>query len=148
LKIEEVIYQPDDVSDSVNDFMFNLLIGIFLVIIVGFFGMGYRNAIVVATAIPFSILITFAAMSIFKIYIHQMSLTALIIALGILVDNAIVMSDGIQVNINRGMDNLKASTSAASKASIPVFAATLTTVAAISPLMGMPGSPGNQSLLY
>lgn len=142
LIVEEIIYQPDDVSKSVNDFMMNLLIGIALVMIVVFFGMGFRNSIVVSTALPLSILITFAVMYLNKLYIHQMSLTALIIALGILVDNAIVISDGIQVNIDEGMDNLKASTSAVKKALIPVFTATLTTVAAFSPLMGMPGGAG------
>jgi len=142
LLVEEIVYQPGDVGASVNDFMLNLLIGILLVMVVVFFGMGVRNAIVVSTAIPLSILITFAAMYGSNIYIHQMSLTALIIALGILVDNAIVISDGIQVNIDGGLDNMTASLGAVKKASIPVFTATLTTVAAISPLMGMPGGAG------
>lgn len=142
LIIEEVVYQPEDVSTSVNDFMMNLLVGVILVIIVVFFGMGARNAIVVSTAIPLSILITFSAMYAMDIYIHQMSLTALIIALGILVDNAIVISDGIQVNIDNGQDNLNGSIDAVKKAAIPVFTATLTTIAAISPLMGMPGGAG------
>lgn len=142
LLVEEIVYQPGDVGTAVNDFMMNLLIGVILVIIVVFFGMGARNAIVVSTAIPLSILITFAVMFASKIYIHQMSLTALIVALGILVDNAIVISDGIQVNIDNGEDNESAAINAVKKASIPVFTATLTTVAAVSPLMGMPGGAG------
>ncbi|GKT36794.1 Acriflavin resistance protein like protein, partial [Aduncisulcus paluster] len=60
-----------------------------------------------------------------------MSLTALIIALGILVDNAIVISDGIQVNIDSGEDNTSAAVNAVKKAAVPVFTATLTTVAAV-----------------
>ncbi len=143
LKVEEIIYQPSDVGASVNDFMMNLLVGVILVIVVVFFGMGARNAIVVSTAIPLSILFTFAAMYGMDIYIHQMSLTALIIALGILVDNAIVISDGIQVNIDSGEDNTSASINAVKKAAVPVFTATLTTVAAVSPLMGMPGAAGS-----
>lgn len=142
LIVEEIVYQPDDVSNSVNDFMMNLIVGIGLVILVVFLGMGLRNSVVVSTALPLSILITFAVMYLSKIYIHQMSLTALIIALGVLVDNAIVISDGIQVNIDSGMDNTKASVAAVKRASIPVFTATLTTVAAFSPLMGMPGAAG------
>lgn len=142
LLVEEIVYQPGDVGASVNDFMMNLVIGVVLVILVVFFGMGVRNAVVVSTAIPLSILITFAAMYGTDIYIHQMSLTALIVALGILVDNAIVISDGIQVNIDEGMDNTTASLSAVKKAAVPVFTATLTTVAAVSPLMGMPGGAG------
>ena len=73
--------------------------------------------VVVSTAIPLSILFTFAAMYGMDIYIHQMSLTALIIALGILVDNAIVISDGIQVNLDGGQDNGSASVNAVKKSS-------------------------------
>lgn len=142
LLVEEIIYQPQDVATSVNDFMKNLVIGVILVIVVVFVGMGYRNAIVVSTAIPFSIVITFAVMYVAQIYIHQMSLTALIIALGILVDNAIVISDGIQTNIDSGMTNRMASGLAVKRAALPIFTATLTTIAAFSPLMGMPGGAG------
>lgn len=143
LQVEEVIYQPDDVSKSVNNFMRNLIGGVIFVVIVVFLGMGFRNAIVVSTAIPLSILMTFGAMHFMGIYIHQMSLTALIIALGILVDNAIVISDTIQVRIDNGEDKLDAAFKGTSMSSIPIFTATLTTVAAFSPLLGIPGAGGD-----
>lgn len=142
LSVEEIIYQPDDVSKSVNDFMINLVEGIILVIAIVFFGMGLRNAMVVSAAIPLSILMTFAAMYATKIYIHQMSLTALIVALGILVDNAIVISDTIQVRLDSGESKLDAAYNGTVMSSIPIFTATLTTIAAFSPLMGMPGAAG------
>lgn len=143
LQVEEVIYQPDDVSRSVNDFMKNLIGGVIFVMVVVFLGMGFRNAIVVSTAIPLSILMTFGVMHLMGIYIHQMSLTALIIALGILVDNAIVISDTIQVRIDNGEDKLDAAFKGTSMSSIPIFTATLTTVAAFSPLLGIPGAGGD-----
>jgi multidrug efflux pump subunit AcrB len=142
LLVEEVIYQPDDVSKSVNDFMMNLIEGIILVVIVVFLGMGLRNALVVSTAIPLSVLITFIVMYIFGIEIHQMSLTALIVALGVLVDNAIVISDTIQVKINKGEANAVAAFNGTSMSSVPIFTATLTTIAAFSPLLGLPGIAG------
>ncbi|MCG8482674.1 MAG: efflux RND transporter permease subunit [Clostridia bacterium] len=142
LIVEEVIYQPDDVSESVNDFMKNLITGIILVIIVVFLGMGLRNAIVVSTAIPLSILMTFGVMYLMKIYIHQISLTALIVALGVLVDNAIVISDTIQVKLDNGEEKLQAAFKGTSMSAIPIFTATLTTVAAFSPLLGIPGAGG------
>lgn len=142
LIVNEVIYQPDDVSKSTNDFMMNLVEGILLVVVVVFLGMGMRNAVVVSAAIPLSILMTFGVMSLSKIYIHQMSLTALIIALGILVDNAIVISDTIQVKIDEGENVTEASYKGTSESSIPIFTATLTTVAAFSPLLGIPGAAG------
>ncbi len=123
--------------------MNNLLQGIAFVVIVVFIGMGLRNAAVVSTAIPLSILVTFGVMYAAGLKIHQISLTALIIALGILVDNAIVISDSIQVEIDNGVDNITAAKSSTHKASIPVFTATVTTVLAFSPLLGLPGAAGS-----
>jgi len=142
LIVEEIIYQPDAVSKSTNDFMINLIEGILLVIIVVFLGMGIRNAVVVSAAIPMSILMTFIAMYAMKIYIHQMSLTALIVALGVLVDNAIVISDTIQVRVDGGENRIEASFKGTSVSAIPIFTATLTTVAAFAPLLGIPGAAG------
>jgi len=74
--------------------------------------------------------------------IHQMSLTALIISLGVLVDNAIVISDTVQVRIDKGEAVEEAAFMATKMSSVPIFAATLTTVAAFSPLLGLPGAAG------
>jgi multidrug efflux pump subunit AcrB len=142
LIVEEVVYQPDAVSSSTNEFMRNLLAGIALVIIVVFFGLGFRNAIVVSTAIPLSILMTFGAMYFMGIKIHQISLTALIIALGILVDNAIVISDTVQVRYDGGASLQDAAIRGTSASATPIFTATLTTIAAFSPLLGLPGAAG------
>ncbi len=142
LIVEEVVYQPDAVSVSTNEFMKNLLMGIILVIFVVFFGLGFRNAIVVSTAIPLSILMTFGAMYFIGIKIHQISLTALIIALGILVDNAIVISDTVQVKFDNGSDIIDASINGTTMSAIPIFTATLTTIAAFSPLLGLEGPAG------
>jgi multidrug efflux pump subunit AcrB len=143
LIIEEIIYQPDSVKESTNDFMRNLIAGMVLVIIVVFIGMGMRNAIVVSTAIPLSILMTFGAMYFMNIKIHQISLTALIISLGILVDNAIVISDSIQARYDSGEELKSAAIEGTRACSVPIFTATLTTIAAFSPLIGLPGGAGD-----
>lgn len=142
LIVDEVVYQPDAVSSSTNEFMVNLIAGIILVIVVVFFGLGFRNAIVVSTAIPLSILMTFGAMYFMGIKIHQISLTALIIALGILVDNAIVISDTVQVRYDGGESLEEAAIRGSSVSAVPIFTATLTTIAAFSPLLGLPGAAG------
>lgn len=142
LIVDEVVYQPDAVSASTNEFMKNLIAGIILVVIVVFFGLGFRNAIVVSAAIPLSILMTFGAMYFLGVKIHQMSLTALIIALGILVDNAIVISDTVQVKYDGGMELKEAAVQGTTMSSLPIFTATLTTIAAFSPLLGLPGAAG------
>ncbi len=143
LKVAEVLYQPEDVGEAVSGFMRNLLQGVVLVIVVVFLGMGLRNAIVVSTAIPISMLATMAAMYALDIQIHMVSTAGLIIALGMLVDNAIVIADAIQVRLDHGMPSMQAAFEGARDSAAPVFSATLTTVAAYVPLLMMPGAPGD-----
>lgn len=132
---DQVLNQPKDVRRAVNNFIINLIEGILFVIIVVFIGMGFRNAVIVSTAIPLSILSTFVAMRLLDISIHQISITALIIALGMLVDNAIVVSDAIQVKIDQDMDRMEACIEGVAEVAIPVLTSTLTTVAAFIPLL-------------
>lgn len=142
LLIDEVLFLPEDVEASVNGFIMNLLQGVLFVILVIFIGMGLRNAVVVSIAIPLTLAITFITMSIMGTDLQQVSISALIISLGILVDNAIVISDAIQVHINQGMKAMKAAYLGAKEQAIPVLTSTLTTVAAFSPLMALPGAAG------
>jgi multidrug efflux pump subunit AcrB len=135
IKFNQVSYQPKVVGAAVNDFVGNLLQGIVLVIIVVFVGMGLKNALVVSTAIPLSILLTFTIMRPFGIEVHMMSIAGLIIALGMLVDNAIVVSDAIQVKLDEGMNQLQACVNGVGEVAIPILTSTLTTVAVFMPLM-------------
>ncbi len=140
--IDEVLFQPEDVSQSVNDFVINLMQGVIFVIIVVFLGMGLRNAIIVSTTIPLTIFITFVIMGSMGIEVQQISIAGLIIALGILVDNSIVVSDAIQVYINEGMDKVKAAFEGTKEVAVPVFTSTLTTLAAFATLLALPGEAG------
>ncbi|KJS86225.1 MAG: hypothetical protein JM58_07290 [Peptococcaceae bacterium BICA1-8] len=142
IDLEEVLFQPRDVHSSVTSFVRNLLQGIAFVIVVVFLGMGIRNAGIISTAIPISILITFSVMLVLGIKIHQVSIVALIIALGMLVDNAIVISDSIQVRIDNKEDKLSACINGAKEVAIPVLSATLTTIAAFLPLLFIPSVAG------
>lgn len=140
--LDTVLYQPDDVESSVNDFIINLIQGIIFVIVVVFIGMGFKNAIIVSTAIPLSILITFSTMRIVGINIHMVSIAALIIALGMLVDNAIVVSDAIQVRIDLGEDKKSACVGGVKEVAIPILTSTLTTIGAFIPLITLPSMAG------
>lgn len=139
---DEVLFQPEDVSKAVSSFMSSLIQGVVFVLIVVFIGMGLRNALVVSTAIPLSIILTFIAMKFMNIKVHQISTAALIIALGMLVDNAIVISDAIQYLIDEGHDKLYAVVEGTRKSMIPIFTSTLTTIAAFIPLLLLPGMVG------
>ncbi len=132
---EKILDNPKSIDKSVKEFAMNLLEGIIFVVLVVFIGMGIRNAVIVSTAIPSSILTTFILMKIFHINIHQISIAALIVALGMLVDNAIVVSDAIQSRIDSDEDMLGACVNGVAEVLVPVFTSTLTTIVAFLPLL-------------
>lgn len=137
LKIEKVLYQPSDVSMIIDDFIMNLLLGIVFVIIIVFISMGLRNAVIVSTAIPITIFITFITMNVMDVQFHKVSIAALIIALGMLVDNAIVVSDSIQNLLDDGEERFKACVEGTRSIAMPVLTSSLTTVGAFIPLLLM-----------
>lgn len=139
---DEVLFQPRDIQNSIDSFIMNLLEGVFFVVAVVFIGMGLRNAAIVSTAIPLSIIITFSFMRLLGIKLHQISIAALIIALGMLVDNAIVVSDAIQVRIDSGEEKMSACVNGVREVAIPVLTSTLTTIGAFIPLLMLPSVSG------
>lgn len=143
LKIDEVSFQPKDVNESVSFFMDNLRDGVILVVITVLIGMGFRNAMVVSAVIPISMAMSFIVMDALGIKVQQMSTTALIIALGILVDDAIVIGDVVQVGIDHGMPGDEAAFHGIKKLFVPVFTSTLIIVGAFSPLLKIPGAVGD-----
>lgn len=142
LYITEAVYQPDYVRKSISDFVSNLIIGIVLVVCVIFIGMGLRNAAVISLSIPLTIAISFVLMYVTGVRVESISLTGLIIALGMIVDNAIVINDAIEVEFDTGKSELAAAVDATSSVAAPIFSSTLTTVAAFVPLLFIPGDVG------
>jgi len=108
LEFSKISFQPKNIERGISSFSKNLLQGILFVILVVLIGMGVRNAIIVSFAIPATILLTFIMMNGLSIKLHQISIASLIVALGMLVDNAIVINDSIQVKIDNGVEKLKA----------------------------------------
>ncbi|EYE87924.1 transporter [Fervidicella metallireducens AeB] len=135
IELNKVLYQPESIRTSINSFIINLLEGMIFVIIVVLIGMGIRNALIISTAIPVSIMITFVFMNLLGIKIHQISISALIVALGMLVDNAIVVSDAIQARLDSGQEKMEACIMGIKEVAVPVFTSTITTVAAFLPLL-------------
>ena len=143
IAVDIIHFQPDEVRASVNKFMTSLVLGIIMVIIIVFIGMSFRNAIIVSTVIPLSILFTFILMGFFNVKVHEISTTGLIIALGMLVDNAIVISDAIQTKIDNKIEKLTACVDGVRESAIPILSATLTTVATFIPLIMLTGPSGD-----
>ncbi len=142
INVEAVSFLPEDVGNSINDFTMNLIGSIVIVLFVVMVGMSFKNGVIVSVAIPLSIFIAFIAMNLLGIEIQFVSLAALIIALGMLVDNAIVISDSIQVRIDHGEAKLDACINGTKEVAFPVLTSTLTTVAIFAIFFLQPGTMG------
>lgn len=129
------IFQPDLVKQKVDDFVTNLLQAVAIVMLVMVLSLGVRTGLVVAALIPASMLITLLIMQVFAIGLDQISIAALIIALGMLVDNAIVMSEAIMVQMAAGKERFQAAVDASQELRIPLLTSSLTTAAAFLPII-------------
>ncbi|MCK5137891.1 MAG: efflux RND transporter permease subunit [Bacteroidales bacterium] len=139
----EVIHdQPSTVRNRINGFLMNLLQGIILVGLVIFLSLGFRSSIVVVIAIPLSLTIGLGFVDMAGFGLQQISIGALVVALGMLVDNSIVMVENINRFINKGHNRKEASILAASEIGWPVITATLTTILAFVPIAAMPYMTG------
>lgn len=127
---EETYFQPRSVQQKVDEFGSNVLQAIAIVLAVMLLTLGFRTGFVVASLIPASMIITLLVMSLVGISIDQMSLAALIIALGLLVDNAIVVSESILVRMGEGATAFEAGVASAKELQVPLLTSSLTTSAA------------------
>ena len=134
IELEKVWFQASLVEENVNNFMSSLLQAIAIVVVVMVAFLGLRTGAVVATLIPATMVITFFVMQQFGITVNQISLAALIISLGLLVDNAIVMVESILLKREGGMGAIPAAIEAGSELKIPLLVSSLTTAAAFMPI--------------
>jgi multidrug efflux pump subunit AcrB len=137
-----VFDQAAEVRSRINDFLWNLLQGIIIVGILIFISLGFRSAFVVILAIPLSILMGLAGIFSLDYGMEQISIAGLVIALGLLVDNSIVMVENIARFVRQGFNPGEASVKAASEVGWPVISATVTTILAFVPLVMMPDKAG------
>ncbi len=135
--------QSDDIRESVRNLENNIFSGLVLVILVLLFFLGVRNAFFVAIAIPLSMLITFVILSLLGITLNFIVLYALILALGMLVDNAIVIIENIYKFLEEGYSLIEAAKLGAKEVAWPISTSTLTTVTAFAPLLFWPGIVGD-----
>ena len=134
IEIEKIWFQADLVEQTVSSFTSSLLQAIVIVILVMVGFLGLRTGLVVGSLIPTTMVASFFVMQLFGISINQISLTALIIALGLLVDNAIVVVESILVKRESGKDAITAAIEAGTELRTPLLVSSLTTVAAFMPI--------------
>ena len=137
-----IFAQTNYVETRLNGLILNLLLGAALVFAVTVLMMGWRSALIVGSALPLSVLMVFGWMNWLNIPLHQMSITGLIVALGILIDNAIVMVDEVQNNLRQGSRAKIAISNSIKTLAIPLLSSTLTTILAFLPIALLPGSVG------
>ncbi|TGK05192.1 hypothetical protein EHQ53_16230 [Leptospira langatensis] len=140
LKIEEISVQPDYVKSRLDNLSANLFFGILIVAAVLILGMGFRIGLLVALLVPVISLISLGLYGIGGGVLNQMSISAFVMALGLLIDNVIVVVEGIQEKLDEGADLGKASKETIDEFIIPLASATGTTVAAFLPMLGASGT--------
>ena len=142
LEMHKVSWQADEVTAAIDSFMISLIQAIAIVLAVLTIAMGWRMGVIIGSGLLLTILATFLVMSIFGIDLQRMSLGALIIALGMMVDNSIVVADGMYTRMAQGMERKKAAIEAASAPSMPLLGATVVAVMAFYPIFASPADAG------
>jgi multidrug efflux pump subunit AcrB len=150
IEIHSVYSQPERVQDSINGFIINLIESVLIVIVILLIAMGMRSGLLIASGLVFTILATFIVMLVTGLELQRISLGAIIVAMGMLVDNSIVIADGILIDLKRGVDRKKVFTASAKRTALPLLGATVIAILAFLPLAMSPGGAGEymKSLFY
>ncbi len=142
IEINHIYSQPDRVEVAVDDFMLNLLLSVGIVIVVLLFAMGFRSGLLIASGLIFTIFATLLVMMGIDMPLHRITLAAIILAMGMLVDNSIVVADGILIDLKQGMDRNKVFVASAKRTALPLLGATLVAILAFLPLRMSPNEAG------
>lgn len=134
IEVEQVANQPRVVEESIAEFMRSLLEALAIVLAVSFLSLGMRTGVVVALSVPLVLAITFVIMNVIGIDLHRISLGALIIALGLLVDDAIIAVEMMTVKLEEGWDRVRAASHAYTVTAFPMLTGTLVTAAGFIPV--------------
>ena len=142
MELAEVASQPDAVKRSIDEFVRSLAEAVIIVLVVCFFSLGLRTGLVVALSIPLVLGVTFFGMRLFDVGLHKISLGALILALGLLVDDAIIAVEMMLVKMEQGWERSRAAAFAYTSTAGPMLAGTLVTVAGFLPIATAQSSTG------
>jgi multidrug efflux pump subunit AcrB len=140
--LHRVSWQSDVVKESISGFVISMVESVAIVLIVLLIPSGMRMGGIIGLDLILTILATFLYMYFAKVPLERMSLGALIIAMGMMVDNSIVVADGIAVNLRRGMDRVQAAVRATASPALPLLSATIIAVMSFYPIYASEGSTG------
>ncbi len=142
LECEKVFFQPERVDDALSTFLVNLIESVLIVIIVLIFTMGFKSGLIIGTSLVVIVFGSFTVLHIFDGTLQRVSLGAFILAMGMLVDNAIVIVDGILIDLKSGKPRLQALTDIGRKTAMPLLGATLIAILAFLPIFLSPDTAG------
>ncbi len=142
MELRKVSDQPAAVEAGVGEFVQVLMEALVIVLLVSFFSLGWRTGMVVALSIPLVLAITFASMKYFDIGLHKISLGALVLALGLMVDDAIIAVEMMAIKMEQGFSRLKAAGFAWTSTAFPMLTGTLITAAGFLPIATAESSTG------
>ncbi|UCH84877.1 MAG: efflux RND transporter permease subunit, partial [Candidatus Latescibacterota bacterium] len=142
IEFDVLFFQTEYVNKKVDGFVRSLTQAIGIVVVVMLISLGFRTGFVIASLVPMAMVMALLVMGFFSIGLDQMSLAALIISLGLLVDNAIVMTESIMVQMREGKPPAKAAIDSAAELRIPLLTSSLTTAAAFLPIFLAESSVG------
>jgi len=142
MELRRVADQPRAVRNAVGEFVRVLAEAVIIVLVVSFFSLGFRTGLVVALSIPLVLAMTFAGMYYLDIGLHKISLGALVLALGLLVDDAIIAVEMMAIKMEQGFDRMKAAAFAWNSTAFPMLTGTLITAAGFIPLAIAKSSTG------
>jgi multidrug efflux pump len=140
--VDYTMDQSTEIRHTVNELQNHIILGVILVVGLLSFFLGMRNSFFISTAIPFSMMIGFLVLEVMGVTLNMIVLFSLIIALGMLVDDGIVVVENIYRHLQMGKDRVTAAIDGTKEVAIPVTTATVTTVVAFLPIIFMPGIMG------
>ena len=142
MELNKVFFQPERVSDALNNFILNLIESVVIVVLILVFFIGIRSGLILGLSLLVTVLGSIALLQVFDGTLQRVSLASFILAMGMLVDNAIVILDGIQIDLERGVSHRQALTEAGRKTAMPLLGATLIAILSFLPIFLSPDTTG------
>jgi multidrug efflux pump len=146
MEISTVTDQPNNVNQQISTFIETLVEAVLIVLAVSFLSLGWRTGAIVALSIPLVLAITFKVMQMVNIDLQRISLGALVVALGLLVDDAIIAVEMMVIKLEQGFDRFKAATFAYTSTAFPMLTGTLVTAAGFTPIAFAKSAAGEMVL--
>ena len=142
MEIHEVFFQPEKVEAALDSFLINLVESVLIVVVLLMFAMGFRSGVILGFNLLVTVLGSLMILNVFDGSLQRVSLASFVLAMGMLVDNAIVILDGIQVDMQRGIERRTALTGIGRKTAMPLLGATLIAILAFFPIFLSPDTAG------